>query len=118
MSKKPISKDSRSDWERLDAMQDKDIDLSDIPQVTEEQMVRAKLRVGGKPVPKGQVHVALLLDAEVIAYFKAQAGEENYQSLINEALKARIREQDLETIVRRVVREELGSYRTTRKAAD
>jgi uncharacterized protein (DUF4415 family) len=114
MSKKPISSSSRTDWERLNAMRDEDIDLSDIPEVTEEQMARAKLRVGGKPVPSGQVRVDLLLDAEVVAYFKAQAGEKDYQALINEALKAKIREHDLETVVRRVVREELSSYKASR----
>jgi hypothetical protein len=31
-------------------MQDQDIDFSEIPEVTEEQMKRAVLRVGGKPV--------------------------------------------------------------------
>ena len=46
MSKKPISTSSRTDWERLNAMQDKDIDLSDIPEVTEEQAARAKLCAG------------------------------------------------------------------------
>lgn len=35
-------------------MQDEDIDLSDIPEVTEEQMKQAVLRVGGKPVERGQ----------------------------------------------------------------
>ena len=115
MSKKPTSTNLRTDWERLNAMQDKDIDLSDIPEVTEEQMARAKLRVGGKPVPRGQVRVDLLLDAEVVAYFKAQAGKEDYQSLINEALKDKIRDRDLEAVVRRAVREELSSYKVSRK---
>jgi uncharacterized protein (DUF4415 family) len=98
-------------------MQDKDIDLSDIPEVTEKQMARAKLRIGGKPVPRGQVRVDLLLDAEIVAYFKAQAGEKSYQALINEALKDRIRDRDMETVVRRVVREELSSYKASQKAA-
>ena len=96
-------------------MRDEEIDLSDIPEVTGEQMARARLRVGGKPIPHGQVRVDLLLDAEVVAYFKAQAGEEGFQSLINEALKAKIREHDLETVMRRAVREELSSYKVTRK---
>ncbi len=88
-------------------MQDKDIDLSDIPEVTEDQMARAKLRIGGKPVAKGKVRVNIFLDAEVVAYFKAKAGGRGYQTLINEALKAKIRNHELETILRRVIREEL-----------
>lgn len=35
MSKKNILKDSQTDWERIEAMHDKEIDLSDIPEVTE-----------------------------------------------------------------------------------
>jgi precorrin-4 methylase len=49
MSKDSILKVSQTDWEALDAMEDEDIDLSDIPGVTAEQMAKAILRVGGKP---------------------------------------------------------------------
>ena len=54
MSKSFSSKASQTDWERIDAMSDEEIDLSDIPEVTEEQMGRAVLRVGGKLVERGQ----------------------------------------------------------------
>ncbi|MCL6751330.1 BrnA antitoxin family protein [Nostoc sp. CCCryo 231-06] len=67
-------------------MQDEDIDLSDIPEVTEEQMKQAVLRVGGKPVEQGQQHVDLLLDVFIVEYFKTKAGEQGYQVLINQAL--------------------------------
>ena len=102
-----MSKDSQTDWQRITTMQDKDIDLSDIPEVTEDQMAQAKLRIGGKPVAKGKVRVNIFLDAEVVAYFKAKAGGRGYQTLINEALKANIRDHELEAILRRVIREEL-----------
>jgi uncharacterized protein (DUF4415 family) len=68
-------------------MQDEDIDLSDIPEITPEQMSRAVLRVGGQPVPKGKVLIPLLLDADVVAYFQTQAGEANYSDLVNDVLK-------------------------------
>ena len=74
MSKEFTSRDSQTDWEQINAMQDEDIDLSDIPEVNENQMLRAMLRVGGKPVPKGKVRVNIALDANVVAYFKTQAG--------------------------------------------
>lgn len=67
-------------------MQDQDIDFSDIPEVTEEQMRRAVLRVGGKPVELGQRRVLLFLDAFIVEYFEAKAGEQGYQALINQAL--------------------------------
>lgn len=107
MSNKSTSKDSQTDWKRINTMKDEDIDLSDIPEITEDQMARARLRLGGKPVPKGKVRVNIFLDANIVAYFKAQAGGRGYQTLINEALKDNIRQQDLETILRRVIREEL-----------
>jgi len=74
MSIKSTSKSSQTDWERVNSMTDGDIDTSEIPEITEEQMKRATLRVGGKPVSKGKVRINILLDAEVIAHFKSQAG--------------------------------------------
>ncbi len=107
MSKNATSKVSQTDWAYVDALQDEDIDLSDIPEVTEDQMARAVLRIGGNPVPRNKVRITMFLDAAVVAYFKAQAGGRGYQTLINETLKENIRGHDIETIMRRVIREEL-----------
>ena len=107
MSKKSTLKDSRTDWKRINAMKDNNINMSDIPEVTEERLARAKLRFGGKPVSKGKIRVNIFLDANVVAYFKMKAGGRGYQTLINEALKENIRSKDLETVLRRVIREEL-----------
>ena len=63
MSKDPTCKASQTDWAYIDALQDEDIDLTDIPQVTEEQMSRAVLRVGGQPVPKSVARIIMLLQA-------------------------------------------------------
>jgi uncharacterized protein (DUF4415 family) len=86
VSKSFSSKISQTDWERIDAMQDEDIDLSEIPEVNEEQMKQAVLRVGGKPVERGQRRVDLLLDAFIVEYFETKAGEQGYKALINQAL--------------------------------
>jgi uncharacterized protein (DUF4415 family) len=99
---------SESDWAYLEKMSDEEIDLSDIPEVTEAQMARAVFRVGGKLVREGKVRVNIYLDAEVVAYYKAQAGGRGYQTLINEALKEGMREHELEEVLRRVIREELA----------
>jgi len=88
-------------------MNDEDIDTSEIPEITEEQMKKATLRVGGKPISKGKVRINIFLDAEVVAHFKSQAGGRGCQTLINEALKASIRDRDLESTIRRIIREEL-----------
>ena len=107
MNKKTITKDSQTDWKRISTMDDKDIDVSDIPEVTEEQISQAKLRIEGKPVPKQKVRINILLDANIIAYFKTKASGRGYQTLINEALKDNILHENLESILRRVIREEL-----------
>lgn len=107
MNSNSISRVSQTDWEALDKMSDNEIDLSDIPEVTAEQMARAQLRVGGKPLAKGKVRVNIYLDAEVIEYFRARAGGRGYQTLINETLKESIQYDRIEEILRRVIREEL-----------
>lgn len=91
-------------------MSERDIDLSEVPEITKEQMKRAVLRVGGEPVAKGKVRVNMFLDADVVAYFKAQAGGRGYQTLINDALRNSILADDLKTMLSRVVRESLAEY--------
>ena len=85
-----------------------DIDLSDIPEITKDMAKKAVLRVGGERVSKGKVRVNILLDANVVSYFKAKAGGRGYQTLINEALREGIKNVYLETILRRIIREELA----------
>jgi uncharacterized protein (DUF4415 family) len=114
VSKTSSSNVSQTDWARIEAMQDEDIDLSEVPEVTAEQMARAVLRVGGVPVERGKRRVNMFLDAFIVEYFKAKAGERGYQTLINEALAEYIRSQALEDTLRRVIREEL--QRTARLA--
>ena len=87
MSNVSSSQSSRTDWDRLRSMSDEDIDVSEIPEITERQMKRAVLRIGGKRVPKDKVFVGMLLDHEVFEYFRKRAGE-NYRELINETLRA------------------------------
>ena len=108
MSEDFISENSQTNWVDLEGMKDEDIDLSDIPEVTAEQIARASLRVGGKVVPRRKVRVNIYLDAEIVAYFKAQAGGRGYQTLVNEALKESIRREGIESLLRRVIREEMS----------
>jgi uncharacterized protein (DUF4415 family) len=107
MSNESTLKGSQTDWEALEKMEDKDIDLSEIPEVTAEQIAQATLRVGGKPVSRGKVRVNIYLDTEVVEYFKAEAGGRGYQTLINETLKESIRAKGIEAVLRQVIREEM-----------
>ena len=109
MNKNFITGDSQTNWEKVKKMQDKEIDFTDIPEIREEQLSNARLRFHGKDISKGKVRVNILLDANIVAYYKSLAGGRGYQTLINKALKENILHDDLEDILRRVIREELQS---------
>ena len=70
---------SKTDWARLDAMTDKDIDTSDIPEVTDDVFKKAILWSGTKK------QITLRLDPDIIAFFKKQG--RGYQTIINAVLK-------------------------------
>ncbi|MGH9340602.1 MAG: BrnA antitoxin family protein [Acidobacteriota bacterium] len=72
MSKSTTSKASQTDWRRVDAQEDKDIDLSEHPELTPEQFARAVVRKGLKPVAPPKQQVSLRIDADVVAWFKSQ----------------------------------------------
>ena len=64
------------------------------------------------PASGNKVRITIRLDKEIVRWFKSQveaAGGGNYQTLLNNALREYVqhREQPLEEILRRVVREEL-----------
>ena len=69
-------------------MSDEAIDLSDIPEITEEDMREAVLWIGGKPVPEGKSFVGVLLDSDILEHLRRRAGEGGLQRLINETLRA------------------------------
>lgn len=92
-------------------MRDADIDLSDSPEVSADMMADGVVRVAGKVVPRGKKRLTMYLDAAIVEFFKARAGERGYQTLINEALKQSIEREKLEDTLRRVLREETAAYR-------
>jgi hypothetical protein len=79
------------------------------------------------PAPAGKTRITIRLDDDILEWFRHQAdaaGGGNYQSMINEALRTVATEgpAKIETVVRRVVREELkragGSRRPRRAKAE
>ena len=42
MNRKDSSFESQTDWKKIDAMDDSDIDFSDIPELTDEQLSQMK----------------------------------------------------------------------------
>ena len=89
-------------------MKDKDIDLSEVPEVASEEFAGARVRFDLRDVPEGKTRVTIYLDNTVVHFFKMRAGSRGYQTLINETLAKFIHERDLEDMIRRVVREELS----------
>lgn len=81
-------------------------ELDEYPKVTQAELDRATFRVGLKPTPRKR-RVTILLDTGLVEYFKAQAGERGYQTLINETLRRAMEQDDLEEKLRRIIREEL-----------
>ena len=80
MSEKNSSNLSKSNWDKLSAMTDEEIDTSDIPEAKEAFFERATLRM-----PKGKSSVLLNVDSDVLDWFKKQGVE--YQKLVNIALR-------------------------------
>lgn len=55
----------------------------------------------------GKQRVSIMLDTSVIEFFKAKAGPRGYQTLINQALHQSMSSEQIESVLRRVIREEL-----------
>jgi uncharacterized protein (DUF4415 family) len=85
MKKKHISHKSQTDWDRVDKSQDKDIDLSENPEVTAEMFAKAILRKGLTPVVR-KTQITLRIDEDVLSWFRRQG--RGYQTRINTLLKA------------------------------
>lgn len=75
-----MSEQSKTDWERLDQMSDQDIDTSDIPALGDAFFKQATVRTY-----HGKTVVAISVDEDVLAWFRAQGPE--YQKRMNAALR-------------------------------
>lgn len=72
--------------------------FDDYPEFTQEDIDRAVFKVAGKPVDKAtwqrqvkktlkKQRISIALDPDIIEFFKNQAGERGYQTLINQTLR-------------------------------
>ena len=62
---------SRTDWVRIDAMSDDEIDASDIPPLTDEFFSKAKLRMPSSSLAT----VAIRVDPETLSWFQSKREE-------------------------------------------
>lgn len=74
-----------TDLKRLRALRDKDIDLSENPEVTPEMFAKAIVRRGLVTAPPKE-QVTLRLDEDVLKWFRSQG--KGYQTQINALLRA------------------------------
>lgn len=74
-----MKKKSKTDWARVKAMKDSEIDFSDSPQFEKEFFKKAVLWPGTKK------QITLRLDPDVVEFFKKQG--RGYQSTINAVLR-------------------------------
>ena len=92
MKKKSTSRDSgtgETDWKRIDAMKDEDIDFSDSPEATPEMFARGVVRRNFKVLPRKK-QFPLLLDSDVFWWYQKQGP--GYQTRINSVLRAYMEE--------------------------
>jgi uncharacterized protein (DUF4415 family) len=75
-------KKSKTNWDKVDAMTDNEIDYTDSPEATEEMFA---LMTARKPE---KVKVNLNLNREIIDFFKQQGNK--YQTRINDVLLAMV----------------------------
>jgi uncharacterized protein (DUF4415 family) len=80
MNDKDLKNTSRTNWTALEAMEDEDIDYSDIPPLTDEFFERATLRI-----PARQARRLVQIDSDVLEWFQSQGGE--HRALINSVLR-------------------------------
>jgi len=81
VKKSASRKVSRTNWARIDALRDDEIDFSDIPEQGKAFFKRAVLRL---PQPKATITIRL--DRQVLDWFKAHG--RGYQTRINALLRA------------------------------
>jgi uncharacterized protein (DUF4415 family) len=76
---------SRTDWARVKATKDSEIDFSDSPELSPEAFAQVIVRKGLKSA-KGKAQLTLRLDVDLLDWFRAQG--RGYQTRINALLRA------------------------------
>ncbi|MEO1209611.1 MAG: hypothetical protein AAFX78_08725 [Cyanobacteria bacterium J06638_20] len=77
MNADATSNTSKTDWARIDAMSDEDIDTSDIPPLSDAFFANAQLRL-----PTSAISVSIQVDPETFAWFQAQGESAKHQMAI------------------------------------
>ena len=81
MKKTSIRIKSRTDWNRLRDLKEKDIDTTDIPPIDPTLFKRMEIRM-----PRTKQLVSLRIDPDVLGWFRKQGSR--YQTRINAVLRS------------------------------
>ena len=84
MKRQITMQQSQTDWNVIDDMDDKDIELLEVPEVSVEQFAKGVVRKGLKSIPN-KSQITLRIDTDVLSWFKSQG--KGYQTSINALLK-------------------------------
>jgi uncharacterized protein (DUF4415 family) len=85
MNENSTNSSSRTNWERLDAQTDEEIDTTDSLPLSEEFFAQARWLLPGESLPRQTVKVELDLDPKVLAWFQAQG--KDYEQRMLAALR-------------------------------
>ncbi|MCL4266052.1 MAG: BrnA antitoxin family protein [Anaerolineae bacterium] len=72
---------SQTDWDKVDALIDEEIDTSDIPPLGDDFFANAELRL-----PQAKQTITIRLDKDVLEWYKTQG--KGYQTRINAILRS------------------------------
>jgi uncharacterized protein (DUF4415 family) len=89
MNNESISSNSQTDWQWLDAMTDREIDLSDCPEVTPGLFAKAVVRRGvGRD--SSRVPVTVYLDRDLLEWLESrgQRSEQQINQLLRECMES------------------------------
>jgi uncharacterized protein (DUF4415 family) len=75
-----------TDWKRVRAMRDEDIDFSDGSEATPEEFARAVIKRGGVVVQPEKEQISIRLDKDMLEWFRARG--KGYQREMNALLRA------------------------------
>jgi uncharacterized protein (DUF4415 family) len=81
MSDRALTPTSRTDWTRVAALSDDEIDTSDSPPLDQSFFARATMRMPNRPLAEVTLHI----DPLILRWFQDQSTQ--YERLINAALR-------------------------------
>jgi uncharacterized protein (DUF4415 family) len=81
MSDNALTPTSRTDWSRVAALSDAEIDISEVPPLDDAFFARATVRMPNRPMTEVTLHI----DPLILRWFQSQSTQ--YERLINAALR-------------------------------